>query len=233
MQRLALLMGLGLATCLVSANGVDQGRAPLMVQARATDATPESRVEGDQALDGAIAGAVIGAIASRLGEPNVEIKLDRVAVEPASPRDRVLDGQGLVRFGGEQEWMAFEFDAMYDTERAVVSFPQLRFGGADDKTVAVTRESPIAADLDRSLAEALGEEFPQQSVRWLPDRVEASEGKGRFVRIEADGLVDFAREGRALATVEALYDRREGRWVQLDYELGQSVPRDGDGIAAR
>lgn len=233
MQRVALLMGLGLATFMATSARVEGGSAPLMVQARAADAAPESRMEAEEALDGAIAGAVIGAIASTFDERNVEIKLDRVAMEPASPRDRALDGEGLVRFGGEQEWIAFEFDAMYDTERAVVSFPQLRFGGGEDNGVQVAEGSVLARDLNTAISSALHEEFPQQPVHWQADRIESGAGKGRYVRVEATGLVDFAREGNALATVQAIYDRSKGRWVQLDYELGESVPREDAGFAAR
>lgn len=233
MQRLALLLGLGLASFIATSNGIDERSAPLMVQARASDAAPQSRIEGEEALDGAVAGALIGAIASKFDERDVEIKLDRVAIEPASPRDRALDGEGLVRFGGEQEWIAFEFDAMYDTELAVVSSPQLRFGGGDDNGVEVADGSALARDLNTAISSALHEEFPQQPLHWKADRIESGAGKGRFVRVEASGLVDFAREGNALAKVEAIYDRSKGRWVQLDYELGESVPREDAGFAAR
>ena len=54
------------------------------IEGRALDAAPESRVEAAQTIDAAVAAALIGAISTQFGERKVEVKLDRMQVDPAN-----------------------------------------------------------------------------------------------------------------------------------------------------
>ena len=59
----------------------------------------------------------------------------------------------------------------------------------------------------------LGSSFQLRDVRSSP----AGE---RYLRVDADGVASFGADGRTPARVHALYDPRNGEWLQLAYELG-------------
>ena len=55
------------------------GAAQVEIHGRAIGPAPQSRVEGDMAMDDAVAAAVIGAVSGEFGERRVEVKLDSVS----------------------------------------------------------------------------------------------------------------------------------------------------------
>lgn len=186
-------------------------------------ADPEARAEGAQAIDGATAAAVIGAITTRFGEQEVGVKLDRIAMEPASIRDRTLSGEGRVRIGESDEWIPFRFQALYDTQTTAVVSPVLELGPDRTDFEAVPAGSGVARALDSRVGEALGAEFPMQPVRWNADQVRVAPLAGSVIKVQATGTADFDVEGLTDARVDALYDLENGRWLSIDYELGASA----------
>lgn len=204
---------------------------PTWVQARALDQA-ESRIEGDQAMDGALAGAVIGAISTEFGERKVEIRLDSVAVEPASLRDRHVSGTGRLRIGDDEGWISFQFETLFDTRAAVASVPALVLGDPDPRTEAIALDSGLALELDQRVDAALDQEFGGQPVELITTRVTTAEVGQRYLQVEAMGTADFAAEGTTPAQVQGLYDRRTGEWVRVDYELGATSNWAGEGDPA-
>lgn len=211
----ATLVVCGLVSTAVAADR----KAPLEIEAKALDNRPESRVEADQAMDGAVAASVIGAISTQFGERKVAVKLDDVAVQPASVRDRSVSGYGRLQIGGDTSWIPFQFDVLYDTVTASVSFPAITLGDADAAR-EVALDSGIARELGRRADDALDHEFAQQPVQLVVNRVTTTDAGERYVLVEALGIADFAAEGTTPTQVEALYDRKTGEWLRLDYELG-------------
>ena len=211
----ATLVVCGLVSTAVAADR----KAPLEIEAKALDNRPESRVEADQAMDGAVAASVIGAISTQFGERKVAVKLDDVAVQPASVRDRSVSGHGRLQIGGDTSWIPFQFDVLYDTVTASVSFPAITLGDADAAR-EVALDSGIARELGRRADDALDHEFAQQPVQLVVNRVTTTDAGERYVLVEALGIADFAAEGTTPTQVEALYDRKTGEWLRLDYELG-------------
>jgi len=218
---------------LLSSNVVardDVAGNPLEIHARALDSQPHSRIEANQAMDGAVAASVIGAISIQFGEREVAVRLDEVAVQPASVRDRRVNGAGRLRIGDDDSWIPFHFDVLYDTRTASVSYPAITLGDG-------TAGHPIAPD--SSLARALGQrvdmaldvEFAQQPVQLAVDRVTTAEAGTRYLRVEALGIADFDAEGIVPAQVRALYDRETGEWLRVDYELGTTSNWSDRGVA--
>lgn len=196
---------------------------PIEINAHALDSQPQSRIEGDSAMDDAVAAALIGAIAGQFDAPGgVHVKIDEVAVEPASLRDRNVSGEGRLRIGEDDSWIPFRFQALYDTRAARVSYPYLVLGGGDSAE-PLTADSRIAQALDRRIDRALAREFAQQPVDMVLDRVTSAPAGERYLTVQASGTADFAGEGRTAARVRALYDRRSGQWLRLDYELGATA----------
>lgn len=189
------------------------------IHAQSLDTRPESRREGAEAMDAAVAAAVIGAVAEQFGEHDVAVKLDKVAVNPASVRDRAVSGDGRLQIGGDLDWIAFEFSALYDTVATTISYPQLKLGGAPGGQ-QIAGNSKIALALSDKVDAALRNEFPQQPVEMLLQYITTSPAGNRYLQVNGVGTVDFGVEGTTAAQVEALYDRRNSQWLRLDYELG-------------
>jgi hypothetical protein len=209
------------AVIAVSAMGAQTVSAdsPVTIRAQSLDTRPESRVEGDEAMDGAVAAAVIGAMGKQFGEQEVAVKLDEVAVDPASLRDRTVSGNGRLQIGGDLDWIPFQFSALYDTVGTTVSYPRLKIGGTGDGE-EIASNSKIAVALSNKVDAALRTEFPQQPVAMLMEHVTTSAVGKRFLQVNGVGTADFGVDGTTAAQVEALYDQRNGTWVRVDYELG-------------
>lgn len=232
MRRSVLSLALVSLCGLAVASAVSRGPhfAPALV-AQATERAPASRVEGDQAMDDAVATAVIAAIERQFGEDRVGVRLDRVAVRPASIRDRSVDGHGRVQLGRDRAWIPFQFEALYDTETTAVSHPRLVLGEAQPGN-ELAPDSDFAQALTQRVDRALGEEFAQQPFELVIDRVATSNAGQRLVQVRGTGTVDFGAEGATAAQIDALYDPVDGRWLRVDYELGPTANWDVDPAAA-
>lgn len=188
---------------------------------------PETRAEGREAIDAAVAAAVVGVISGQFGERKVQVKLDHVVATPNSlvESDVVGDGRLLLGDAGDGDWLPFRFAALYDTSDATASSPRLVIGG-DAPGRALAADSDIAVELRRQVQARLQAEFRRQPVRFSLDRAEALDMGKRYSRIDARGTADFDREGRVPADVHALFDRRGNAWVQVSYELGSTANRE-------
>ncbi len=219
---LAMLLACGIgATALASqVQRQSPSRTPVVVVGQALGEKPESRAEGREAIDGAAAAAVIGAIARQFGEQAVEVKLDKVNVMQANLHERVLRGNGRLQIGGQHEWLDFSFDALYDTEQASVYYPRLAIGSNGE---SMNADSALARSLAKRAQNALGEEFAQQVVALSLDDISTRNAGTRYMQVRATGVAQFEGEGAAEALVTAVYDRKQAKWLQVDYELGSSA----------
>lgn len=218
---IATLFGCGL---LASAIASQPAATPEAIEARAIDPTPESRVEGEQAIDAAVAAAVIGAISTQFGERTVEVKLDAVRATPVSLVETDVQGAGRLQFGNDDEWIPFRFATLYDTNSATVTTPRLTIG-ADEPGQEIAADSAMAMQLAAEVDGLLREEFVQQRAAMTFDKVTLVDAGKRYMRVEAIGTAKFGGEGATAANVKALYDRRSHQWVRVDYELGTGANR--------
>ena len=230
MRRIALLSLMLLAGAgLVASAAPSGGQAPQAIVAKALDATPESRMEGDQAIDAAVAAALIGAISSEFDERRVEVKLDRVEVAPAGFVQRDVRGTGRLMIGSDEDWIPFEFAALYDTELSSVDYPALTLGGTGQ---AVAADAGLARRLANEIDRRLGLEFAEQPVELRLDNVRLLPAGRHYLRLDANGIADFGAEGSTPAGVQALYDPRNGEWLRVSYELGAAANRGIDQAVA-
>lgn len=197
--------------------------APIF-QAAALDQAVESRVEGDLAMDDAVAASLVGAITLQFPKHKVEVKLDKVDVAPLSLRDRAVSGEAHVRIGDDDVWMPVAFNAMYDTQDTVVTQPHLVFG-SDAPSSMLPQGSEVVRGLSRHVNLALASEFGQQPVELRIDQASASPAGKRYLHVQAVGQARFEGEGAERATVEALYDRTTGQWLRVSYDLGSIAPQ--------
>lgn len=230
MRRIALLSLMLLAGAgLVASAAPSETQAPQAIVAKALDATPESRMEGDQAIDAAVAAALIGAISSEFDERRVEVKLDRVEVAPAGLVQRDVRGTGRLMIGSDEGWIPFEFAALYDTDSSSVDYPALTLGGTGQ---AVAADAGLTRRLANEVDRRLGIEFAEQPVELRLDSVRLVPAGRHYLRLDANGIADFGAEGSTQAGVQALYDPRNGEWLRVSYELGAAANRGIDQAVA-
>lgn len=210
----ALLLGAG---SIAGMPAVSAGSATRVV-GKPLAAQPATREEGVQAVDDATAAALIGAIATQFDQRRVEVELGRIDAAPAGFVQRELSGNGRLRIGDDTTWLPFHFHALYDTEQATVDSPQLTLG-SDEPGALLARRSPIVQRLGSELARRFHQEFAQQPAQIALDTVRSAPAGGHYLQLRARGVAHFGGEGQAGADIHALYDTRNGAWLQLDYQL--------------
>ncbi len=173
-------------------------------------------------MERAIAGSVVAALAERFGGRAVEVKFGDLVAEPGDARQRQIRGEGGMRFAGETGWIGFRFVSRYDDFLGQAAWPELEVGvGGEGR--AIPNDSLALRQLEDRVADTLQRELGIVSVRMQLDRVETTEMAGHYLGMEASGLADFGRDGSSDVRIHALYDRRDGQWLQLDYQLGPQM----------
>jgi hypothetical protein len=175
---------------------------------------------GTEAINGAVAGVLIAALTEQFGGRSVSIMLDKVNVLPASIRDRTVSGEGRARIEGDEDWIGFRFNTLYDTTFNSAAYPDITIGGVTGGERDVPNDTALVRELDDRVVERLGQEFSGQVVRLQLDRISTVEAGSRYLRINASGIADFGAEGTSPAQIEGLYDRRGKTWLRVNYELG-------------
>lgn len=215
---LALLTSAAMAVTAAGMQSVSRA-PPVMIHAQSLDTLPASRSEGDEAMDAAVAAAVIGAVSRQFGQRDVAVKLDQVAVEPASLRDRAVSGNGRLQIDADLVWIPFRFAVLYDTVGTTASYPQLQIGGSEQgHEIAV--HSKVAVALLNKVDAALRTEFPQQPAAMKMEHITTTALGRHYLQVKGTGTANFGREGITAAHVDAIYDPRNGQWLRVEYELG-------------
>lgn len=196
---------------------------------------PESRAEGDEVLQSAVASAVVGALSEQFGGRRIAVKLDSTETEIASIRDRIVSGEGRVQIGAGEEWIGFRYRTLYDTLESSAAFPQVTLGGGNSMNERVIpNDSKLVRQLDERTTAQLDREFVGQSVHLKIEKVTTHETGKRYLRFEGRGIANFGSEGNTPAQVDALYDRSEKTWLRINYELGPAAAiRDDENIAGQ
>lgn len=204
------------------------------VRAASAEPAPASRLEGEAALQDAIAAAVTAALVAQFPGQRVELQLHALEANAVSIRDREVHGNGRMRFDGDADWLPFGFRALYDTDTGVALSPRLSLGSGGAE--AAGAGTPLDAALARSLADEarrrLATEFPDQRVVLDLASAQARPLSARYLGVDAAGSAAFGREGTTPARIGAVYDLKAARWLQVDYELGPSATASAPDVTA-
>ena len=165
----------------------------------------------------AIAATVIEAMRARFDGADVEFRFDAFHSEQGSLRDLALSGAGHVRLAGGDAWLPIRYSALFDRFTGEVLAPQVEFDtrGAHAAATGVDR-----ASLDATVDGRLASEFASQAPRFDLDDLRLVARDTRYVLVAGTGQAEFAGEGTADVTVQALYDRRAHAWLDVRYILG-------------
>ena len=215
-RRPSLLIGL----CLLSAPALsNEPIATAPAPTRALASVPAPRAMDRATLEKAIAGTVVAALSERFGGRAVEAKFDDLQSQPLDSQQRLIRGEGGMRFAGETGWIGFRFTSRYDEFMGQAGWPELEVGVGGDGRL-IPNDSLALGQLEDRMADTLQRELGMTSVRMQLDRVDTVEMAGHYLGMEARGLADFGRDGSSEVRIHALYDRRDGAWLQMEYQLG-------------
>jgi hypothetical protein len=221
-NTIAIVVVLGWAC--TAGDATAQGSAALPLAASAVG--PRSVGEDShETIGNAIAGALVSALSEQLGGRAVDMKLDAIEVKPVSVSERAINGTGSLRIQGDDDWVGFRVQVMYDSQLGSTGYPQVGIGGVAAGERDIPNDGLLVQKLDTEVVDALSREFRQPSVRLQLDRISTVQAGSRYLRINADGLADFGRDGSADAKIEALYDRSSGQWLRVHYEVGGGPER--------
>jgi len=221
MNRLGIAVLLAIVAMSASAGKAGQA-APAFVEGKgiaavASDAGLTEDARAQQAIDAATAAALIGALQSRFEGYDVELRLGDVRSERVSLRDLALHGEANLRLGKNDAWLPIRFDALYDTSEQAVLSPAIVLG----ETLATSRPAnrlplrSLQAQVDR----AMDDEYASNQVDFSLGDARVVGDDGVRLVVQGDGVASFDGEERVAVTLQALYDRESGRWLDPQYAL--------------
>lgn len=211
-----------LAWCVLALAGAPaMASEPLPVPSPAEPAMHASVAMDRQAIERAVAGSVVAALAERFGRA-VEVRFGAIDVRAIDDGQRSIDGEGDMRFAGDPGWIGFRFRSVYDGLLGQAGPPDVEIGVGGDSR-AVPNDSPALRQLEDRMADVLRTETGVVDIRMQLDRVETLEMGSHYLVMQAQGLADFGRDGNSDLHIHAIYDRRNGDWLQLDHTLGAAA----------
>ncbi|MGY1409282.1 hypothetical protein ACW5EG_06855 [Luteimonas sp. A611] len=212
-----LLITACLATLPALAQSTPVATSPVQVSASVPQRLATS---GDEALDNAVAAVVVAALAEQMNTASIAVAIESFDVAIASVSDRTVSGQGRVRLGDDADWIGFRFSTLYDTTFASAGYPRILIGGVATGEREVPNDSALVRQLEERVAVELDRQFGNTQARLQLDDISTVEGGRRLLRINAQGIADFGRNGNTPVRIEALYDRIANAWQRVNYELG-------------
>ena len=214
MNHAPIFLSLGL---LFGVAGMGHWPHALPSVAAGTDAQGTEQVDAASPSRDAIAATVIEAMRARFDGADVEFRLDAFQSEQGSLRDLSLSGAGQVRLVGGDAWLPIRYSALFDQYTGEILAPQVEFDtrGAHAAATGVDRSS-----LDAAVDDRLAGEFATQAPAFDLDDLKLVARDARYVLVAGTGQAEFAGEGTADVTVQAVYDRRAHAWLDVRYTLG-------------
>jgi hypothetical protein len=162
--------------------------------------------------------AMLAAVRAEFPMRDVRVRLaSSVIDDDAGPAQRGVSVHGRVLLDGSDRWIPVRVAALYDMGNATAMVTSLELDAPRQPVNLV--DASLADDLKREASRKLHEEFASQPADLVFDRVQVRKA-GDYLALLADGQADFGAEGKADATVRALYDPRNGQWLRLEYDLG-------------
>lgn len=215
MSHAPLVISLGL---LLGIAGIDRPHA--VPSTAASGVAPVESAQPDVAPSpsrDAIAATIIEAMRARFGGADIEFRFDAFRSEQGSLRDLALSGAGEVRLAGGDAWLPIRYSALFDQYAGEILAPRVEFDtrGAHADATDVDR-----AALDAEVDQRLAGEFEAQAPAFDLGDLKLVARDARYVLVAGTGQAEFAGEGSADVSVQAVYDRRARAWLDVRYTLG-------------
>lgn len=177
-------------------------------------------VAAQGSLEDAVASVVVVALTDQFDGKPISVNIDSYDVQVSGARERMVSGQGTVGVEGSGASITFNYRTVYDVLSSNAGYPAITISRFGAREHSVPNDATLIGELDERIASTLSKELGGKRV-WLQfDSIQSFESDARYVRIRASGLADFGPDGSTPTRVEALYDRGQDTWLQMNYELG-------------
>lgn len=179
-------------------------------------------VPTDSLMQRAAERALLAQIRQDLGDQEARLRLSALHFTRASGRSMEGLGRGVLSFDSDAP-VPVEVTVTYDLVDARVE--QAAYLVSDTSRAD---SGPVLDPLLRQrIADRIGArlviEFAQQPVDFALGRIDHLAGGSNRLLISGEGLTRFAGEGSAATRFVATADRRSGRILTIQYELGQQL----------
>ena len=195
---------------------------PTMARTGTLNATDQL---ADSVMQRAAERALLAQIRQDLGDQKAGLRLSALHFQQVSGRSMEGRGLGVVSFDTDAP-IPVEVTITYDLASAQIE--QAAY------LVAASQGAANRAALDPSLRQRIADrigaglvvEFAQQPVDFALRRIEHLAGGRNRLFVSGEGVTHFAGEGSAATRFVATADRRSGRILTIQYELGQELGDD-------
>ena len=229
------LLSAGAAPCALAGTGEGTAQGAGAADTTLKTADVETTAADDQ-TQAAVAAVLVATLGARFDDPMLELRLDPAVVEAGGERDHVVHGTGQLRLagGGEGDWLPFRYRSRYDPMFGTAGYAEVSLGGDGEGEGErfVPNDAHLLVELETRLAIEFESRPGAGRVFLQLDDVTSLQSGERFLRIEANGLVDFGPGGSTTASVDALYDLQAMDWLSIEHALAPNIVAHGDGGTA-
>lgn len=160
----------------------------------------------------------------------VQVEVVDLRAAPDSEATVALEGVGRLRLD-QGEWIPMRFLAGYDLSAGDLFGLRVQPIATSARAASGAVESGMGERVNDQIAARILSEFPDQPVEIVFVDLQPTSDSSSHVGFRGTGLVDFADEGVAPVSFNAILDRGTGLVVALDYSL-EIAGAHGDGTLA-
>lgn len=160
----------------------------------------------------------------------VQVEVVDLRAAPDSAVTVALEGVGRIRLD-QGEWVPLRFLAGYDLNAGDLFGLRVQPIATSARAVSGAVESGMSERVNDQIAARILSEFPDQPLEIVFVDLQPTSDSSSHVGFRGTGLVDFAEEGVAPVSFNAILDRGTGLVVALDYSL-EIAGAHGDGTLA-
>lgn len=160
----------------------------------------------------------------------VQVEVVDLRAAPDSAATVALEGVGRLRLD-QGEWIPMRFLAGYDLSAGDLFGLRVQPIATSARAASGAVESGMGERVNDQIAARILSEFPDQPVEIVFVDLQPTSDSSSHVGFRGTGLVDFAEEGVAPVSFNAILDRGTGLVVALDYSL-EIAGAHGDGTLA-
>lgn len=160
----------------------------------------------------------------------VQVEVVDLRAAPDSAATVALEGVGRIRLD-QGEWIPLRFLAGYDLSAGDLFGLRVQPIATSARATSGVVESGMGERVNDQIAARILSEFPDQPLEIVFVDLQPTSDSSSHVGFRGTGLVDFADEGVAPVSFNAILDRGTGLVVALDYSL-EVAGAHGDGTLA-
>lgn len=148
----------------------------------------------------------------------VQVEVVDLRAAPDSAASLALEGVGRLKVA-QGEWIPLRFLAGYDLVEGTLFGVRVQPIATAVQSTSTAIEAGMGERVNDQIAARILAEFPDQPLEIVFVDLQPTSDSSSHVAFRGTGLVDFADEGAAPVSFNAILDRASGLVVAMDYEF--------------